>query len=268
MAIKSRYKTEAEVPAELKTSYIKKQVIENGTPVDMWVLDVDGDMVPRDRFEEFRANNIDLKKQLDTLTEQFKGIEPAKVRELLKTQEDLEADKLVKAGKVDELVTHRTTRMKADYEAQIKAANDQITKQAQQLSEIQINQGVLLAGTKRGVRATATLDLINRARSVFTLNQDGKVIALDRDGKSVIYGQDGITPLSVEEWVTRQVTEAPHLFEANQGSGASGNGSGGAGSVTKNPFAKETWNLTEQCIITRKDPALATRLAAAVSGGK
>lgn len=268
MAIKSRYKTEAEVPVELKTSYIKKQVIENGTPVDMWVLDVDGDMVPRDRFEEFRANNIDLKKQLDTLTEQFKGIEPAKVRELLKTQEDLEADKLVKAGKVDELVARRVTQAKADFDAKTTAAAAQIALMAAQLSEVQINQGVLLAGTKRGVRATATMDLINRARSVFSLNQDGKVIALDRDGKSIRYGSDGVTPLSVEEWVNLQVTEAPHLFESNQGSGASGNGSGGAGTVTKNPFAKETWNLTEQCIITRKDPALATRLAAAVSGGK
>ena len=53
--------------------------------------------------------------------------------------------------------------------------------------------------------------------------------------------------MTLEEWVDTQVAEAPHLFEANAGSGAASNGFGGAGQrAVRNPFRKETWNLTEQ----------------------
>ena len=58
-----------------------------------------------------------------------------------------------------------------------------------------------------------------------------------------------------------------HLFESNAGSGAAGNGSGGVGGnnrSVKNPFRKETWNLTEQMKLQKTDPQLAARLKAAV----
>ena len=71
--------------------------------------------------------------------------------------------------------------------------------------------------------------------------------------------------LAVPEWVETLVTAAPHLFEGNAGSGAAGSGSGGAGGGhgVKNPFAKETWNLTEQMRVMKTDPAQAARLRAA-----
>jgi hypothetical protein len=60
------------------------------------------------------------------------------------------------------------------------------------------------------------------------------------------------------------VSDAPHLFEANAGSGAAGSGSGGAGNRSvKNPFRKESFNLTEQMKIQKSDPQLAARLKAA-----
>jgi len=89
--------------------------------------------------------------------------------------------------------------------------------------------------------------------------------AFEADGKSVRYGKDGLTPMTLEEWVDVQVSEAPHLFESNAGGGAAGNGSGGVGNKApvKNPFRKDTWNLTEQMKLQKTDPQLATRLKAA-----
>jgi hypothetical protein len=53
------------------------------------------------------------------------------------------------------------------------------------------------------------------------------------------------------------------LFESNAGSGAASNGSGGAAQRSvKNPFRKESWNLTEQMRLQRTDPGLAARLKA------
>ena len=61
-------------------------------------------------------------------------------------------------------------------------------------------------------------------------------------------GKDGVTPLSLAEWIDLQVSDAPHLFESNA--------SGGNRSV-KNPFRKESWNLTEQMRLQKSDPSLA-----------
>jgi hypothetical protein len=82
----------------------------------------------------------------------------------------------------------------------------------------------------------------------------------------VRYGKDGVTPMTLEEWVDAQVSDAPHLFESNAGGGAAGNpAGGGTGSNRsgKNPFRKESWNLTEQMRLTKSDPGLAARLKAA-----
>jgi hypothetical protein len=94
--------------------------------------------------------------------------------------------------------------------------------------------------------------------------------AFEADGQAVKYGRDGVTPMTLEEWVDMQVSEAPHLFESNAGGGGGGatsqygNGSGGAGSkAVRNPFRKETWNLTEQMKLQKSDPALAARLRGA-----
>src|SRR5262249_9142233 len=99
---------------------------------------------------------------------------------------------------------------------------------------------------------------------------DGAPRAYEADGKTVRVGKDAITPMTLDEWVDQQVADAPHLFESNSGGGASGagspygNGSGGAGNRSvKNPFRKETWNLTEQMRLQKNEPQLAARLKAA-----
>ena len=132
------------------------------------------------------------------------------------------------------------------------------------LTAIQIDQGVITAATKKGLRPTAIPDITARARSVFKL-VDGAPRAYEADGQTVRVGKDGITPMTLDEWVDQQVAEAPHLFESNAGGGAAGNGSGGAGNnrSVKNPFRKETWNLTEQMKLLKSDPQLAARLKAA-----
>jgi hypothetical protein len=64
------------------------------------------------------------------------------------------------------------------------------------------------------------------------------------------------------------VSEAPHLFEPNAGGGAAGAASGGGSGARphgslRNPFRRESWNLTEQMRLQKTDPQLAARLKAA-----
>jgi hypothetical protein len=124
---------------------------------------------------------------------------------------------------------------------------------------------VLTTATKRGLRPTAIPDITARARVVFKL-VNGAPRAFEADGTTVRYGRDGVTPMTLEEWVDGQVADAPHLFESNAGGGAAGNpAGGGTGSdrSVKNPFRKDTWNLTEQMKLQKTDPPLAQRLKVA-----
>ena len=94
---------------------------------------------------------------------------------------------------------------------------------------------------------------------------NGVPTAYEADGTTVRAGKDGISPLNLEEWVDALVSDAPHLFESNSGGGAAGNTSGGGGGHRpqgKNPFRRESWNLTEQMKLIKSDPQLAARLKA------
>ena len=170
-----------------------------------------------------------------------------------------------KPEEIEKIVVERVKGLRADWDKQFAAVTGERDSLTTRLTAIQIDQGVITAATKRGLRPTAIPDITSRARTVFKL-VNGAPQAFEADGKSVRYGRDGITPMTLEEWVDAQVADAPHLFESNAGGGAAGNGAGGAGGSqrsVKNPFRKDTWNLTEQMKLKRTDPQLAARLKAA-----
>jgi hypothetical protein len=164
---------------------------------------------------------------------------------------------------VDKVVEGRLRTAKTEWDKQFASVTSERDSLNARLTAIQIDQGVITTATKRGLRPTAIPDITARARTVFRL-VDGAPRAYEADGQTVRVGKDGITPMTLDEWVEQQVADAPHLFESNAGGGAASNGSGGVGNKSvKNPFRKESWNLTEQMRLTKSDPGLAARLRAA-----
>jgi hypothetical protein len=256
MALKLKYESKAEIPAELQSLYAER---EGG-----WELDCDG-VADKAKLDEFRNNNTALLKQVQELKQRFEGIDPDEVRKLAEQKQRLEEERQLKAGEVDKVIESRVKGLRADWEKQVAGLTSEREALNARLTAIQIDQGVISAATKRGLRPTALTDITSRARSVFKL-VNGAPRAFEVDGQTVRYGRDGVTPMTLEEWVDAQVSDAPHLFESNAGSGAASNGSGGAGGgnrSVKNPFRKETWNLTEQMRLLKSDPGLAARLKAA-----
>jgi len=162
------------------------------------------------------------------------------------------------------VIESRVSAARGDLQKQVAALTAERDAFGTQLVSIRIDQGVVSTATKRGLRPSAIPDITARARSVFKLEK-GVPTAFDADGQTVRLGKDGVTPMTLDEWVDQQVADAPHLFEMNAGGGAVGNGSGGAGGnrSVRNPFRKESWNLTEQMKLEKTDPALAARLEAA-----
>jgi hypothetical protein len=252
MPLKYKCKTKDEIPAEHLPLYAERE--------GAWVLDVDG-AVDKSKLDEFRSTNVTLLKERDELKQRFEGIDPEEVRKLADEKRRLEEAAQLKAGEFEKVVEARVKVVKGE----LSAATTERDALNARLVAIQIDQGVVGVASKRGLRASAIPDITARARGVFRL-VNGVPTAFEADGQSVRHGRDGVTPMTLEEWVDAQVSEAPHLFESNAGGGAAGNGSGGVGggkASVKNPFRKENWNLTEQMKLQKTDPNLAARLKAA-----
>ena len=255
MALKFKIKSKDEVPAEVQALYVERD--------GALVLDVDG-AVDKSKLDEFRTNNITLSNELAEQKKRFEGIDPDEVRRLADEKRRLEEAQQLKAGETEKVVEARVKAARGELEKQLAAAASERDALNSRLVSIQIDQGVVAAATKRGLRATAMPDITARARNVFRL-VNGVPTAFEADGQTVRVGKDGSAAMTLDEWVEQQVADAPHLFESNAGGGAASNGSGGAGGnrSVRNPFRKETWNLTEQMKLERTDPTLAARLRAA-----
>ena len=85
----------------------------------------------------------------------------------------------------------------------------------------------------------------------------------------VIYKQGGIDkftfdkdgkPIGVDDVLKPMKESSPHLFKSSGGGYVP---AGGGNPPASNPFAKDTWNLTEQGKLFRENPAQARQLAAA-----
>jgi hypothetical protein len=245
MALKFKFKTKDEIPAELQSLYVERD--------GAWTLDAEG-VVEKSKHEEFRTNNIALTNQL----KRFEGIDPDAVRQLAEENKSLRTATLSEDAKREMDAQLKTA--KSAFEKQLAAVTGERDTLNGRLSAIQIDQAVVTEATKRGLRATALPDVTSRARTAFKL-VNGVPQAFETDGQTARMGKDG--PMTLAEWVDALVSDAPHLFEANAGGGAAGSGSGGAGNRSvKNPFRKESWNLTEQMKLQKSDPQLAARLKA------
>ena len=257
MALKFKFKSRDEIPAELVNLYVERE--------GAFVLDAEG-VIEKAKADEMRNHNIDLRKQLEDLNARFDGIDPVEVKKLAEEKRKLE---LLAQGhkpeELDRLVGERIKGLKADWDKQLFTVTTERDSLTSRLTAIQIDQGVLTVATKRGLRPTAIPDITARARVVFKL-VNGAPRAFEADGTTLRYGKDGVSPMTLEEWVDAQTSDAPHLFESNAGGGAASNSAGGAAGnkhTAKNPFRKETWNLTEQMKLQKSDPGLAARLKAA-----
>ena len=195
MALKFRYKSKDEIPAEHAGFYAERE--------GAWLLDVDG-AVDKAKLDESRTTNVALLKERDDLKQRFEGIDPDEVRKLAAEKRQLEEAQQLTAGEVDKVVENRIKGLRADWDKQLGSVTAERDSLNSRLTSIQIDQGVTLAATKRGLRPTAVADITPRARTVFRL-VNGAAVAFEGDGKTPRYGKDGITPMSLDEWVDTQV---------------------------------------------------------------
>ena len=73
MALKYKYAKREEIPAEQVALYVERE--------GAFVLDAEG-ATDKAKADEFRVNNVALKKQLEELSARFEGIDPEAVKAL------------------------------------------------------------------------------------------------------------------------------------------------------------------------------------------
>lgn len=116
MPPKFKYAAKDEVPVEHLALYVERE--------GAFVLDAEG-AVEKTKVDEFRTNNVALKRQLDSLTTKYEGIDPDAVKQLLAEKAMLEEQKLVKDGEVEKLVEKRTKTATVELEKRLHGAEQQ-----------------------------------------------------------------------------------------------------------------------------------------------
>lgn len=249
---------EADIPPENKEAY----ELRDGK----WYLKIEG-AADADTHAEFRNNNkalFDENKKMKEDLKRFEGIDPDKALLLMNREQEIMDEKLVKAGKIEEVVTERTNAIKNEHARQIAAKDgrikeleDQGKKTGERLSVVLIDNSVLQEAQKRGLQPGAEEFLLARAHDVWQLDENGKPLAYeDKAAGKQKWGKDG-GAISMTEWMDNLVRDNKFLFKpaqgsgAGQGAGAGGQGGGGAGGA--NPWDDKHWNPQQQMIIMAED---------------
>jgi hypothetical protein len=125
------------------------------------------------------------------------------------------------------------------------------------VAEFVIDGELRKAAMELGVLDTAVDDVLLRGKTTFKM-VNGKATAFGPDSKEIYRPKDG-EPLNIRDFVEELAKKATHLFKASKGADSQGGDKTGSPGG-KNPWKKDSINLTQQMQIIRENPALAARL--------
>lgn len=173
------------------------------------------------------------KKSMKAKLELFDGIDASAAREALELMEKNEDIKLIKDGKIDELIDQKTSQMRSDHEATVGELRSTLQEQTEKATKFEhlfntktVDDALREVAIKSGVRSAAVTDILLRGRDIFSVAEDGSVEARGKDGKLLKTADEKI--LTATNWVESLKTGSPHYWPDSEGAGA-GSGRGGAG---------------------------------------
>ncbi len=158
----------------------------------------------------------------------FKDItDPEKALEALKFINENEDAQLIKDGKVDELISKRTSVMRIEHENAVNELKTQLQEAATGASTFQnlyetkvMDDAMRLEAIKAGVRPEAVEDVLLRAKSIYTLDASGVPEARDVNGNLRKNDKENVLTPSV--WMEDLKTTSPHYWPSSEGVGAVG----------------------------------------------
>jgi hypothetical protein len=252
--LKAKYTSLEDIPENFRDLFEPRGESEKGAGDGFYVLtniegiDTEGNVV---RLESALAKS---KKENKLLKERLEsaggGKTPDEIHALEDKVQELEAQ-LATAGKPDEekinnLVEARVKTRVGPVERELKTTREALEKEqsksqelSQTITRATISDAARKAATKANIVPHALDDFLMRAERVF------EIVDLDGKQKIVTRDQVGVTPgLDPEGYLSEIGPSVPHWFQASQGAGS--RGGVGAGMNGSNPWAENSWNMTEQ----------------------
>ena len=241
MSIKHTYGDASEIPQGLEGAYTQ-------TADGSFALQVDG-MVDKGRLDEFRDNNVGLRKEIEshesmsldyetrlatmqeqmrTVEDKYAGIDMEEWSYMQQEQKAMEERDMIERGDVDSLINSRVdevvaakqkelTSQKESYEHQIFSLQEDLVNYDGQLSKMLVDNELTKIASSAGIAPSAMDDVLTRGREVFRV-ENGKAVAFSREGRQM-YQDDAVTPVTIDGWVDGLAKNAPHLFESSSGAG-------------------------------------------------
>jgi len=169
------------------------------------------------------------KKKIQLTLKNFENIDPAAAREALKFLEENEDAKLIKEGKIEELLDKKTTSMRTQHEELVNALQTNLSekeKAAQTYKEKYeskvIEDNLREVALAAGVRPEALTDITLRGRNVFSLDDKYQLEARTADGKLAKTADDKV--LNPVNWLEGLKKTSPHYWPMSEGAGAFSHG--------------------------------------------
>ncbi len=237
--IKNTYNNIEDIPAGLENHYTETDGAYTFNGVE--------GLVEKNRLNEFRDNNIQLRKDLEAredamatsaeelrmmqnsmkdLEGKFAGVDLEEWNAIKAERKAVAEKELIEAGEVDKLIDSRVNdvlavqhkeleNQKLAYEKQILSLQEDLVNYDGQLNTMLVDNELAKVANASGVRASAVTDLLSRGNGIFRV-ENGVATAFTAEGRPM-YDTDAVTPLTIDRWVEGLTTSAPHLFEASTG---------------------------------------------------
>lgn len=182
-----------------------------------------------------KSKNVELldeKKQLQKKQEQYDAYDFDAANEALDFLKNNDNAKLIKDGKVDELIEKETSTLRSDHEAVVTELNSNLTSETERgnlyenLYKTKMVEDALREGAVAAkMRPEAITDVLLHGRNIFSLAEDGSVEARDTEGKLRKTADDKV--LTTSNWIESLKKTSPHYWPGSEGAGAHGGGKGG-----------------------------------------
>lgn len=188
------------------------------------------------KIDDYKELKTSIEKERQAVKEarealkKFDGIDPVKIKEVMARMEGNEEAQLIAEGKIDEVISKRTEKWRAEEERQKKELNDKIAAaeaKAAAFKDRVLEDSLRSAAINAGLHKLGIRDSLLLAKTIFTLDENGNAIQKDSDG-NVVIGRDGKTPFTATEWYESQKFDSPHWYTVTS-SGSSATGSAGSG---------------------------------------
>lgn len=187
------------------------------------------------------AKNKELLGEVKTGREalkKFEGIDVEEVKSIMAKFDGDEDAKLVKEGKIQELLDRKYAKRDQEWQRKLDAAfaeRDTAKAKADKFLDSVLDDRLRSAFNGK-IDPRSMKAALLEAKQIFKLDDEGRAIQVDSDGQIVV-GKDGKSPFSPLEWVESDATrkESPYLFPATgSGTGSSqGTNQGAAGKTAE-----------------------------------